>query len=47
MFLGSKARPVTDDSAAICEQLPKQCGILTSLNPIGLQGLLRGYLYFY
>jgi hypothetical protein len=44
-FLGSRARPVrrTDNLAAICLD---NVGSSTSHNPTGLQGLLRGQLYF-
>jgi hypothetical protein len=42
MFLGNKVRPVrrADNLTTIYE--PENVGSLTSHNPIGLQGLLRG-----
>jgi hypothetical protein len=45
MFLGSKVRQVrkADNLSAIYLD---NVGSLTSHNPIGLQGLVRGYLYF-
>jgi hypothetical protein len=49
MFLGSKVRRVrrSDDRTAICVvDCLDNVGSLTSHNPIGLQGLLRGWLYF-
>jgi hypothetical protein len=48
MFLGSKVRRVhkADNLTAICERLSNNVGSLISHNPIGLQGLLRGQLYF-
>jgi hypothetical protein len=44
MFLGSKVRPVhgTDNFTAIYEPILDNVGFLTSHNPIGLHGLLRG-----
>jgi hypothetical protein len=46
MFLGSKVRRVrkADNLGADCLD---NVGSLTSHNPIGLQGLLRGQLYFF
>jgi hypothetical protein len=43
MFLGSKEWPVRRADLTDCLD---NVGSLTSHNPIGLQGLLRGYLYF-
>jgi hypothetical protein len=45
MFLGSKVHPVrrADNLTAICEPIVlDNMGSLTSHNPIGLHGLLRG-----
>jgi hypothetical protein len=44
MFLGSKVRLVrkADNLTAIYEPILDNVGSLTSHNPIGLQGLLRG-----
>jgi hypothetical protein len=51
MFLGSRARPVrmTDNLTTIWADCLDNVGSLTSNNPIGLHGLLRGIaiLYFY
>jgi hypothetical protein len=46
MFLGSKVRRVrgADILTAISEPI---VGFLTSHNPIGLHGLLRGWFYFF
>jgi hypothetical protein len=49
MFLGIKVRPVRRADKTYLHQLADfldDVGSLTSHNPIGLQGLLRGYLYF-
>jgi hypothetical protein len=49
MFLGSRALPVrrADNLTVICDPYClDNVGSLTSHNPIDLDGLLRGYLYF-
>jgi hypothetical protein len=49
MFLGCKVRRVrrADNLTIICEpNCLANVGSLTSHNPIGLQGLLRGQLFF-
>jgi hypothetical protein len=48
MFLGSRARPVrTADNLTAVNRLSTHVESLISHNPIGLQSLLQGKLYFF
>jgi hypothetical protein len=49
MFLGSKVLRVfgADNLTTICADCLDNVGSLTSHNPIDLQGLLWGWLYFF